>query len=104
MTMKAFSVAVLGFALAAVLASPASAVYYGAWTIEDGACDGVAFRYEKSARTDPTTYATCYKHRVQARFSSSGIPYWTQWKEGAGSVKWDTTGITLDSHHAVVDW
>lgn len=101
---RAVAIAAGSLAMALVFAIPVSAAV---WTIEDGACDGVAYRYTQSAKTGPTTYAPCSSHSVKARIQppSSGGVYWTSWKtvDSGQTATWSTTGAVLDSQHSVAD-
>ena len=103
--MKNFYVIVLGVAITSSVALPVHAASYGAWTIEDGFCDGVAARYQTNARTEPTTYAQCSWHGVNAQLAppSGTTPYWTGWSIKSGIARWDTLSAVLDSQHSVSD-
>ena len=93
---------VIAVTLPIAVVAPANAA---AWTIENGGCDGTAIRLTHYASTQPTTYATCRAHGVNAKIqpAAAGGAYWTGWKWATGTAAYSTTGGILDSSHSVFE-
>jgi hypothetical protein len=93
---------VVAVTLTVAVVAPANAA---AWTVEDGACDGVAIRLTQYASTTPTTYAPCRAHGVNAKIqpAAAGGAHWTGWKWASGKAAYSTSGGILDSSHSVFE-